>query len=117
MKKRIITILAVVLFISCKSVHELQSIQGEYYKQGNDYQYDLVLNRDSSFILSQKYFEVNSTCQGKWIYFSKDTLLLQCNPENVSAQLQSGYMSEREKKVIVVSRNKLQLGKTILKRK
>jgi len=101
------------LFASCKIYSQ---VQGIYYKDGNDYQYHLSLN-DSSFILTQKYFEVNSTCKGKWKYLSNDTILLKCDDEDLSAKLQSGYMTERERKVVVLSKNKLKLGEAILKRK
>ena len=104
-------------FASCKTVSMSQNIQGRYYKVGKDYQYDLALNNDSSFTFAIKYFEVNSTCQGKWQRISKDTLLLKCSEEDLSVKLQSGYMTERERKVIVLSKNKLKIEKVILNRK
>jgi hypothetical protein len=106
-----------IVFASCKTVSISQSMQGHYYKEGKDYQYELTLNNDSSFTFTKKYFEVNSTCQGKWQRIAKDTLLLKCGEEDLSAKLQSGYMTERERKVIVLSKNKLKIGKVILKRK
>ena len=106
-----------IFLASCKTVSISQNIPGQYYKEGKDYQYDLRLNTDNSFILTQKYFEVNSTCRGKWQYLSHDTLLLKCNDEDLSAKLQSGYMTEREKNIIVLSRNKLKIGNVIVKRK
>lgn len=106
-----------IVLTSCKTVSVSQNIQGQYYKAGKDYQYDLSLNNDSSFTLTQKYFEVNSTCRGKWQYLSRDTLLLKCNEEDLAAKLQGGYMTEREKKVIVLGINKLKIGEVILKRK
>lgn len=107
-----------IMFASCKSIAVFQNMEGQYYKSGKDYQYSLNLNKDSSFILTQKYFEVNSTCRGKWQNLSADTILLKCDvEEDIIAKLQSGYMTEREKKVIVMSKNKLKLGKVILKLK
>ena len=107
-------LLLIVVFASCKSV---AISKGQYYKEGKDYQYTLNLSEDSSFVLIQKYFEVNSTCKGKWQYLSADTILLKCDSESLYAKLESGYMTERERKVIVLNRNKLKLDKVVLKRK
>jgi len=115
MKNTFLPIL-IIVFASCKSVAISQNIEGQFFKVGKDYQYSLVLNKDSSFSLTQKYFEVNSSCKGKWQYLSADTILLKCNEEDLSAKLQSGYMSEREKKVFVVSKKKLKLGGIVLKK-
>jgi len=114
---RFLLIVMAVFFVSCKSTSLLQNADGDYYSKGRDYYYSLSLKRDSSFVFTQKYFEVNSTCQGKWKYISKDTILLQCNEADLSAKLQSGYMSERERKVLMLNKNKLQIDKVILKRK
>lgn len=92
-------------------------MQGKYYKLGKDYVYDLSINNDGSFILTQKYFEVNSTCQGKWQRISKDTILLKFDSSTLSEKLLSGYMTEREKKVIVLKKDKLKFDEVILKRK
>ncbi len=116
MKNNLLLIL-IVVFACCKSVAISQNIDGQYFKAGKDYQYNLSLNKDSSFTLTQKYFEVNSTCKGKWSYLSRDTILLKCDEEDLSAKLQSGYMTDREKKIVVVSKNKLILGEVKLKRK
>lgn len=109
--------ISIIFFASCKTVSISQNMQGHYHKEGKDYQYDLTLNNDSTFSFTKKYFEVNSTCQGKWHRISKETLLLKCDEEDLSAKLQSGYMTERERKVIVLSKNKLKVEKVILKRK
>lgn len=112
-----IMILSLFFFSSCKTPSLSQSIQGQYYKEGKDYKYGLNINDDSSFAFTKKYYEVNSTCQGKWQRISKDTLLLICNEEDLFAKLQSGYMTEREKKVIVLNKNEIKIDKVILKRK
>ena len=114
MTKYYFVLLIVFLFASCKSFS--QNVQGVYSKNGTDYQYHLNL-KDSSFTLTQIYFEVNSTCKGKWKYIAKDTILLLCDNEDLSAKLQSGYMSERERKLVVLNKKKLQLGEVVLKRK
>lgn len=117
MKANISVILTIAIIFSCRSVRTWQNVFGEYSKRGNDYWYDLTLNKDSSFTLTQKYFEVNSSCHGKWQLLSNDTIWLKCEQEGLSEQLQSGYMSEREKKLLFLSKNKLKLGETILERK
>ncbi len=109
--------ISMIFLASCKTVSISQNMQGHYHKEGKDYQYDLTLNNDSTFFFTKKYFEVNSTCQGKWQRISKDTLLLKCGEEDLSAKLQSGYMTERERKVILLSKSKLKIEKVILKRK
>jgi hypothetical protein len=115
--KNLLTI-AIIFLASCKTSSISQSsVRGQYYREGKDYKYDLRLNNDSSFVLTEKYFEVNSTCQGKWQYLSTDTILLKCGEEDLSAKLQSGYMSDREKKLIVLNNNKIKLGEVVLKRK
>jgi hypothetical protein len=88
-----------------------------HYREGKDYQCDLSLNNDSSFVLTQKYFEANSACRGKWRYSSHDTILLTCDEEELSSKLQGGYMSERKKKLIILNRNKVKIGEVILRRK
>ena len=105
-----------ILFVSCKGQSLLQNIQGNYSKSGKDYSCSLILNTDSSFTLTQKYFEVVSNCKGKWQLKLKDTILLKCSDENLSAQLSSGYMAERQREVIILNQNKLKLDKIILQR-
>jgi len=89
-----------IFFVSCKGQSLLQNIQGNYTKSLKDYSYSLILNTDSSFTLTQKYFEVISNCKGKWQLKLKDTILLKCFDENLSPQLSSGYMAERQRQVI-----------------
>lgn len=108
--------ISVIVLASCKTVSFSQNIQGRYYIEGRDYQYSLSLNNDSSFTFTKKYFEGSSTCQGNWHFLSKDTLLLTCDEADLSAKLQSGYMTERERKVIVLNKNKLKIDNVVLKR-
>lgn len=107
----------IIAFSSCKTVSVSQSMQGQYHKEGKDYVYDLSLNNDSSFTFTKKYFEVNSTCSGKWYYLSADTILLKCDDVGLSEKLQSGYMAERERKAIVLNKGKIKIDEVILKRK
>lgn len=105
----------VIVFASCKSAAIFHGLDGKYYKKGKDYVYELSLSRDSSFDFTKKYFEVNSTCHGKWIFSFNDTIILKCDEEKeLAARLQSGYMTIREWKVIVINRKKVKVGNVIL---
>lgn len=110
-------IISIIFSTSCKTTSLFQNLQGQYYKKGKDYKYILILNNDSSFTFTERYHEGRSSCQGKWLFISKDTLLLKCGEASLSEMLQRGYMEEREKKVILISTNKVMIDKVILKRK
>lgn len=74
-------------------------------------------NTDSTFVLTKKYFEVNSSCTGKWLQ-KGDTIFLKCNEEkDIAILLSSGYMNKREYEVVIKTRNKLKLNNVVLKRK
>ena len=103
--------------ISCKTVSVFKGVAGHYFKKGKGLTYNLTLNEDSSFMLNQKYFDVDASCKGQWHYISTDTIALLCDKDDLTAQLQRGYMSEREMKVIVLSKKRLKLGKVILSKK
>jgi hypothetical protein len=105
------------VFVSCKVLTLQQEMPGEYYKGGKDCEYSLKLNQDSTFVLSIKYQDAKPQCNGKWQYLGKDTLVLKCNEvENISETLNNGYMTDREKKVRIINRNRLKLDQIILKR-
>lgn len=105
-----------IVFASCKISSFSQNLQGSYFKEGKDYKYRLKLNNDSSFIFIREYFEANSTCRGKWQFISKDTVLLVCDDVDLSEKLQRGYMTTRERKVIVMNNSRLKIDNVILKR-
>ena len=111
---KVILFLLSILLTTCSAQRNLS---GKYSRAEKDFRYDLELKKDSTFALTQKYFEVVSECQGKWESLSEDTLLLKCyEATDVTETLSGGYMSEREKKVIVLTGGKLRLGKVTLKR-
>lgn len=114
--KYFLTTIIILCFTTCKTVYKLNNIEGVYSKSGKDFIYTLNLHKDSSFHLSQKYYEVNSFCQGRW-QLSADTILLLCADEDLVAKLQSGYLTQRKWKVIVMSKNKLKLGSVIMRKK
>jgi hypothetical protein len=110
-------LISIIVFTSCRPTFISQDVQGQFYKEGKDFQYSLDLRRDSSFYFTKKYFDGNSTCRGKWQRLANDTLILKCDDPDLSAQLQSGYMTERERVVILLSKNRLKVDNVILIRK
>lgn len=107
---------AIIIFclFSCKSL-PINS-DGEYYLTGADFSYRVTLNKDSTFVLSQSGLESISKCVGKWHYLSKDTISLDCDPEDNYAKIKSNYLQQRNQKLIVINKNKLKLNGLILKR-
>jgi len=114
MKK--ILIISFIVLISCNTSKNITT--GTYQKKGVDFFHYLKLdNRDSTFVLTKKYFVVNSSCTGKWRK-KDDTIFLKCNEEKeITAVLSGGYMNQREFKVVIKNRNKLKLDNVVLKRK
>ncbi len=113
-----VSLALLILLTFCKGSQVLNDISGEYLKNGENYKYNLKLNQDNTFTLVQKYQDARPQCQGKWVYLTKNTLLLNCNPiKNITELLTNGYMPSRENKIIILNRKKLKLGQVILTRK
>ncbi|MBO9702027.1 MAG: hypothetical protein J7604_17600 [Sporocytophaga sp.] len=115
MMKRIL-IISFIALISCNT--SKNTITGTYQNKGVDFFHSLKLNNtDSTFILTKKYFEVNSFCTGKWQQ-KGDTIFLKCNEEkDIAVLLSSGYMNQREFRIVIRNKNKLKLDNVVLKRK
>ena len=107
-------ILSSFLLGSCSNTF-YQHVNGTYDHRGKDFYYTLSMT-DSSFSFTQRYFEVNSSCNGKWKKISNNRFLLICDDTDMSARLFSGYMSDRLRKVKVRSRDEIQIGDVILMR-
>jgi len=104
--------LLIILLVSCSAK---KTIIGNYEATGKDFQYNLTLNKDSSFFLSEKSFESNPICKGKWHYATKDTLLLSCDSTNNPVEMiSSGYMSVRKRKIVIINNNRLKFERVIL---
>jgi hypothetical protein len=112
------SLLAILIVLaSCKSQIASQKIHGNFYKHGGDYIYELRLRSDSTFLLTQQNLDVSQSCEGKWNCLSNDTILLRCFDEkDLITQLSSGYMPERENKVVVLSSKKIKLGQLIMRK-
>jgi hypothetical protein len=120
--KRYLLPLTVIFTLSCRSTL-VENIPGKYYKRYHkrgtyDQTIILILRKDSTFSFTDQWFEINQKCKGKWSLLSKDTIILKCFDEGNSVinLITMGYMTERERRVIILARNKLKLGKSILKR-
>ncbi|MFC1226680.1 hypothetical protein ACFE6N_22945 [Pedobacter sp. BG31] len=100
-----------IVFSSC-TINK--SIIGNYSKIAKGYSSTLKLNKDSTFVFTEQYLEVNSKCQGKWFFIPPKEILLKCSAENFPAEISGGDISEREKKVTILSPRKVQIGKIIL---
>lgn len=112
--KRILIIPFIVL-ISCNTSKNITT--GTYQKKGVDFFHSLKLDKtDSTFVLTKKYFEVNSSCIGRWQQ-KGDTIFLKCDEEkDIGVMLSSGYMNQREYTLKIVSNNKVKLENITLKR-
>ena len=89
-------------------------IPGNYYNNGTDYKNSLRLNKDGTFVLTTENFDSKSGCQGKWKYLTKDTLLLKCGDEGFLAIITSGYITNREQKVVLLGNNQIKYNQMIL---
>lgn len=101
------------LLVSCQT---FKSLPGEYVKATRDYKYSLKVNKDSTFTLVTQSIHAKSGCSGIWKKIAANTLLLKCSEESFPAQIAGGYMTEREKKIAIVSYKKLKLGEIAMKR-
>ncbi|WP_291138578.1 hypothetical protein [Flavobacterium sp. UBA7663] len=110
---KLILIFFLLCLASCKSNFPLD---GNYKKVGADYQYSLVLNKDSTFTLNKRYFEVNASCNGKWKVNNRNEVLLECVEASLIEQLSSGYLNDRSISLQIIKNKKLKLDNVILKK-
>ena len=103
-----------ILLIALSSCTVNKSIFGNYSKIAKGYSCTLRLNKDSTFVFTEHYFEVNSKCQGKWFFTTPKEILLKCSTDIFPAEISGGYFSEREKKITIYSPRKIQVGVVIL---
>ena len=110
-------LILIILFAlsSCMTMSSKHSMIGSYKSIGKDYVYDLELKPDSTFQLTQIYTEVKAGCSGEWKIISENLILLKCFPADLEEQLQSGYLSNRERRVLIINNRKLKLENVTLK--
>jgi len=115
MKKEILFIGAFFfLFYSCKTrIDTKKIIPGvfEYtYKKGKGSKEELILNDDSTFVLTSYTYFQPPTCNGNWSIINNDTILIKCNPEeHPLAPFVTGYMEVRIRKIKIINNNKLKM--------
>lgn len=114
MKSNVI-ILSILLMFCCSCMTHSQKLQGQYFKYGKDYKYNLFIGDDSSFVLSENHLGINSKCEGKWRIIT-DTLFLRCGEEGFPAQIERGYMSNRDRKIIILKDRKLKIDNIIMEK-
>jgi len=111
-----------VVCLSCKSgAMSQESVQGVYYKLNKDRHFNssymLSLNSDSTFTLVENHFEAKPQCDGKWILKDDKFIVLTCYPAKGTIEIiSSGYISQRQQTLVVLSTSRLKYKDVILKR-
>lgn len=125
MKNKVYFVALCVFVLSCSTTKNMNydSMIGKFhgkhpgFSKGTYTQYNLELKQDSTFYFQIKGHDYSPECKGLWS-LSNDTLLLKCNEEkDVSVLLSSGYMNQREFRIRVLNKDKLELDNVNLKRK
>ena len=98
----------------CVSCSSGKNLIGTYHSKGKDFSYALILNKDSTFTLSRHLLEVQSKCTGKWHFSTQTDLLLKCDAGGLMDALSMGDLSNKEFKVTILKRNKLEMENTTL---
>lgn len=120
----IYTIVILSPFVSCRAQKiDREVLYGTFnavdqkYKGLPTYFYTLKLNQDGTFFFVIKFDMASPQCTGKW-QVANNEVLLECNEStNPQEALSGGYMSEREHKLQIVSKNKVKYKDVVLKRK
>lgn len=100
-----ILLVILVFFYSCKSVF---IPEGKFKGIAKGYACALIIKSDSSFNYGMEYFDVTTSCTGKWKFISTDTIVLKCGDEdNIVEKLTSGYIGGKEMKVTKIVKTKL----------
>ncbi len=123
MRKAIIYIVIFVSILSCnaqKVGHK--TMCGTFYRlqKGKDFNtsYRVKLKTDSTFFLIVGTAAGKPQCQGKWKIVDNEFIYLRCaEMRDVAEALTSGYMSQREHKLRILSKNKIKYKDVVLKRR
>jgi len=109
--------------LSCKAQSLVQkAIYGTFYKLDKDKHfsasYTLKLNSDSTFSFLIKVQDGQPQCNGTWELLEDGFILLKCGEvADVTETLTNAYMSKREHKILIMSKNKLKYNDIVLKRR
>jgi hypothetical protein len=92
-------------------IHTTTLEQGVFRKAGKGGDYVLELKENGEFLYFFDWGSIKSSCTGKW-ELKDDTLFLKCDPDpRPMAAIISGYISERNFTMKVLSNNKLKFKK------
>lgn len=126
MKKRILYFVCFfAVLISCKSLDNKTSISesicGSFSYTGRmdffDFEYQLKLYSDSTFIFEKKYPDANPRCKGKWILESTNKIGLYCSDtESITTILSSSYMHQRYFDLIILNKDEIEIDTIVLRR-
>lgn len=113
-------------FVSCTSAQQISenNIIGVFYNKKSStkntlgYEYTLKLESENRFSLFQRFQDASPRCNGYW-EIKDGVLLLKCaDTESITDKLSNAYMNQRDFKIKVKNKNKLELSnRIILKRK
>ncbi|WP_106914781.1 hypothetical protein [Chryseobacterium aurantiacum] len=115
-----------ILCISCASAQQVDenSIIGVFYnnkasaRNALGYEYTLKLERGNRFSMFQRFQDASPRCDGYW-ELKDGLLLLKCSDiESITDKLSNAYMNQRDFKIKIKNKDKLELNNSIiLKRK
>jgi hypothetical protein len=114
----------VILFLlfSCKSQQiAFGSICGTFEGTETFYYVELKLNKDRTCYLKKTFDLSKIECLGEWTMLNSNIIEIKCNRNpvlsDIEKALQGGSYIEENLEIKILSKNKLKLGNTILKRK
>lgn len=118
MKNYIFVFLLILTNSACKAQESSFDSNDLYYKsnKGRIYELQFLENGRFSFEIKSPPHST-SKCVGEWEKESDESLILKCDEEQGASSLISTYMSKREWKVKVLSKNRILLDGVVLKKK
>jgi hypothetical protein len=125
--KRIVLYTAILTLLSCKSQQiTVTSLYGSFDgleggKSPLSTYVLLELNSDKTCSLVKSFDLSKNECRGEWALSNENLIEIKCNENPVLSNLEKalfgGSYIEGKLEIKILSKNKLQLGNTILKRK
>ena len=115
----------VALSYSCSIKKEFgnKSMVGKFYGIADGFiehtnnQYFLDLKEENLFTLKIIGHDYRPQCEGRWEY-KEENLILKCSDiESLAKKLSNSYMNQREFRITVRNKDKLEFNNVILKRK
>lgn len=115
MRKLILTLTFITL-LSCKSNFQEDNYLGFFSNHRRGFKCNLELKKEGEFKLELKDSGFTKSCIGNWKFISKDSIQLTCSEENTTRALSLSYLNNRVQKIKVISKSKVKLNNTVLKR-